>query len=300
MEEEETECTCRICYQSFKSTSPQWKSLSGCKHSFCKDCLGDYISDCADSKSYGLAILCPHHECNLPLSPLEIAELSPSSQAYDQLLETENKNFVVSKSINMLFLSKTEQELIPKKIVSHSSLFPLQCIIEAKDVRFCPHPGCEGIVKFISPLFAKKAKIDPALLHTVGAVCSVCRSDDENLSDCAAIPRTYEGVPDPNYKDCRSSQPPRKAHRFCFCCGEQGFHWPVTCSRLADWKVAVEEQELEVRDGHEEGDTGNYNDLAQKLWLKTNTRPCPKVSLLIGTKRNHAGRVFHSHSCQFS
>ena len=114
-------------------------------------------------------------------------------------------------------------------------------------------------------------------MHIVGAVCTVCGSNDETqncLNEYTTTPRTYEGVKDPNYKDCRSLEPPRKAHRFCFSCGEPGLHFPVTCERLEEWKAAVEEQVREVREGNEDSDGDkndqNYNDLAQNLWLNAN------------------------------
>jgi len=242
---------CLICCETFKYDSPEWKCLSGCRHAFCKDCLGDYISDCAESNS-GLTVRCPHHECNLPLSPSEVVELSPSTSAYEQLLQSENTSFVSN----------------------------------ASDVRFCPHPDCDGMVQFITPRDVANSSLDPSLLHTVGAVCTSCKGRDNDDNDSQQpfpkeVPRTYEGMLDPHYKDCKSEIPPRKPHRFCFACGDTRMHWPVSCTKLEEWKEAIEEQVKKVR-GTDDGEGGNseenYNDIAQKLWLKTNTRPCPKVS----------------------
>jgi hypothetical protein len=230
-----SERTCLICCDVFEADSNKWKSLKGCEHSFCVDCLGEYISDCAQCKTTGLVITCPHHECCNPLSPLEIVNMSPDSDVYGRLLDTANENFVMS----------------------------------AADLRFCPHPGCPGIVKFNFPSYIRTAGISPDLLSIAGAVCTAVHGNAERC------PPTYEGVYDPNYFSTASLDQPKRAHRFCFECGDTKVHWPITCKRLDEWKSTVQEEIKEVED---EGGT-DYNDVAQKLWLKANTRPCPKVSV---------------------
>jgi hypothetical protein len=43
----------------------------------------------------------------------------------------------------------------------------------------------------------------------------------------------------------------------------------------------------QINDLDEKSDDGNNaNELAQKLWIKANTRPCPKVGLLFLTYRS--------------
>jgi hypothetical protein len=79
-----------------------------------------------------------------------------------------------------------------------------------------------------------------------------------------------------NYFSAASLEQPKRAHRFCFECGDTQVHWStITCKRLAEWKSTVQQGIKEVEDR----DRTDYNAVAQKLWLKVNTRPCPKVSV---------------------
>lgn len=222
---------CLICCEEFDSQSTKWLQLSNCSHRFCHDCLSDYVSDCAKSRMSCLAITCPHHECKAPLMQLELENLAPSSSDYAALLGSANTDFVVS----------------------------------AHDVRYCPHPGCAGVVKFNSPFYKESAEYHSAILETVGAACT-CDSDGESRG-----PLTYEGVSDTAYYGIKKQ--PKIAHRFCFNCGE-GMHWPIPCHQLEEWKEVVKEYVGEVVGAEE---SGNYKDVAQKLWMKANTRPCPKV-----------------------
>jgi ariadne-1 len=98
---------------------------------------------------------------------------------------------------------------------------------------------------------------------------------DAKIGDGCTL--TYEGVEDLEYNNCHSTEQPPKAHRFCFSCGES-VHWPLTCERLDKWNEKVREEIGEVVD--ENGD-GDLNDLAQKLWIKANTRPCPSCNVNI-------------------
>lgn len=221
---------CLICCEEFDEQSTKWRRLGNCSHRFCRDCLSDYVSDCAKSRMSGLRITCPHHECDSPLMQIELADLAPSSNDYGALLESANADFVIS----------------------------------AHNVRYCPHPGCTGVVKFNSPYYKESAEYHSAILETVGAVCT--GDSEENHG-----PLTYEGVGDPAYYGMKRQ--PKIAHRFCFSCGE-AMHWPIPCHQLEEWKEIVKEQVGDVA-GAEESD--NYKDVAQKLWMKANTRPCPKV-----------------------
>jgi hypothetical protein len=233
--------TCLICCDEFDTHSDKWHSLSSCEHTFCALCLGEYLADSAKSRLSGLSILCPHHDCHTPLSPKEIQDLTPTNGAYQALINTANENFVKS----------------------------------AGDLKFCPHPGCPGVVKFAASAFARKyvqdAGLDTDLLQIAGAVCTAPGDHEKDT------PLTYEGIGDPTYYLSNSRVPPKTAHRFCFQCGELGTHWPVPCKTLASWHDVVKSNGVDV-----DGSSEEYADVAQKLWMKTNTRPCPKVNIYRG------------------
>jgi ankyrin repeat protein len=225
--------TCLICCETFPGTSTEWKFLDTCSHGFCRSCLGDYLTDGARSRTFGLSVKCPHHECKAPLSPLEVVQLSLSRTEYDHLRATSNNRFVVSNSL----------------------------------LRFCPHPNCPFVVKYSLPAFARLAGLDcDDILQRVGAVCTHQSSSRQKKG------MSYEGVYDPHY--FHHEVEPMRAHRFCFSCGDARAHWPLECDKLDSWKAEVAKYMLDV-EGESMGDE-DFNAIAQKIWMKANTRPCPK------------------------
>jgi ankyrin repeat protein len=234
---------CLICYDDVVEKD-NWVKLSGCIHGFCADCLRDFVKDCAASKLASVSITCPHHECEVVMSQEDIDSL---------LLEIPDVAARITEANNEQFVSS------------------------AYDFRFCTHPGCPGIVKRLPQPFYTKNNIDLSLLNYVGGVCTADPSNDEKpIGDGCTM--TYEGVEDLEYNNCRSLDQPRKAHRFCFACGE-GMHWPVRCEQIEQWKQKMREEIGEV---DEDGENDkNVNDMAQKLWLKANTRPCPQCNVPI-------------------
>lgn len=223
---------CLICFDEFAPDAPEWIELRSCEHGFCAECLGDYITDCARSKAGGITVLCPHHECAVPLTQSELRSLAPAM--WVSLLDAADENFVAS----------------------------------SQDLKFCPHPGCAGVVRRLVPIFVAEEGFDHDIIDIAGAVCV---KFPEGEGDKAA-PLTYEGVRDQRYVMSKGSTQPHMAHRFCFACGAENVHWPVPCEKLEQWKTKIRE---EVAD--EEEDDGNYQDVAQRLWMKANTRPCPQV-----------------------
>jgi len=253
--------SCLICFDEYPLGSNALKRLSGCNHTFCSECLGNYIDDCAKSNS-GSLISCPHHECSALLMMSEIEALSPNRHVVDTLLRSADTAFVTA----------------------------------CEDVRFCPHPGCGGVVKRIVPPYLKKAKREKvALVNFTGAVCTAVSHYDQDDED---IPITYEGVRDPNYNRVNNMTPPVKAHRFCFSCGE-GMHWPISCETLEKWKETVAE-EVGTSEGNGEAKAGeeSFNDVAQRLWLKANTRPCPQCKAPIEKMEGCNHMTCTNHSCR--
>jgi len=234
---DESEQTCLICCESFSKDSDEWKSLQTCSHGFCGSCIGDYITVVAKSRSFGLAVKCPHHECKAPLTPVEVERLSSDRQEYDRIVATSNRNFVVSNDT----------------------------------LRYCPHPNCQCVVKFSLPKYAKDAGLDEVeIFHRVGGTCTTRSTKNHHHF------LSYEGVYDPQYFN--HERKPKKAHRFCFNCGETFAHWPLQCEKLDRWKREVASHVNEVEGNVEDED---FSSIAQKLWMKANTRPCPKCQVPI-------------------
>ncbi|KAL3915555.1 MAG: hypothetical protein SGILL_005595 [Bacillariaceae sp.] len=142
----------------------------------------------------------------------------------------------------------------------------------SNDFRYCPFPACEGIVHRLPHKKFSGSGFDPQLLNYSGATCTAIKGKTKIGDDCTL---TYEGVEDLDYLS-NSFQPP-KAHRFCFACGEST-HWPVSCERLEKWKDKIME---EIGDANSDGEEHDYNDLAQKMWIKANTQPCPSCNVNI-------------------
>ena len=243
---------CQICFDDFDiADGENWTHLINCSHSFCNSCLGDYLDVCAKSRSTGLSVPCPHHACEVPMSQPEIKTLAPNQEVHNLLQQTTNDNFIAS----------------------------------ASDLRFCSHPGCSGVVKVSISAAMKRFGVNYDFLSCADAVCTAVHPEnlDESKIDIGAgdtPPVTYEGVVDLQLTDVRKKTPPTCAHRFCFGCGESGRHFPVDCDSLEEWKKKIMdevEQVTEDGDGPEAGE--KYEDVAQRLWMRANTRPCPKVSL---------------------
>ena len=233
-----TDKICLICYDD-DIPEEEWVNMSWCGHGFCSSCLKDYLKDCAASKSAVATITCPHHECmaGIPQSAIENL-LSDFPDTLYRILEANAEKFVSS----------------------------------AEDYKFCTHPGCEGVVRRIPQKFLMSNGIDLNLMDYAGAVCVGINSEESQIG--GGLTLTYEGVDDPEYNNCRSTRQPRRAHRMCFACGE-GIHWPVTCERLEEWKQKMKEQIKEV--ANDDDNEHNAEDVAQRLWMKANTRPCPEV-----------------------
>jgi RING-type zinc-finger len=248
-EDSPSSCVCLICFDEFDIAGrAKLTNLVNCSHTFCNSCIGEYLADCAQSRSTGLAVPCPHHECVVPMSLPELQKLAPNKETLASLSKTSNDNFISS----------------------------------AVDLRFCSHPGCDGIVKVRITEEMKKWGVDYEHLNCVGAVCTAVHSKSPLTDLSGSPPVTYEGVIDPQVINARSLTAPQNAHRFCFGCGEAKVHFPVACEVLESWKQKMmDEVEQLVEDGEgRPGGDENYGDIAQRLWMRANTRPCPKASLI--------------------
>lgn len=236
--------TCLICCDEFHANTDKWKQMGGCGHGFCTDCLADYINEYTISSSNGYAIECPHHDCAALMSASLINDVvQPSSDAYNRLRRSAIDAFVVS----------------------------------AQDYTYCPYPGCGDttVIHALYPKFVNPS--DVGVLRLIGGVCTnVHNVPPEGYSNDEPMIFTYESVPDPRLYDLLDMVQPQLAHRFCFLCGEKQIHWPITCAQLQDWRSTIIEQVGEKNTSNES--CSNFNDVAQNLWMKVNTRPCPKCN----------------------
>ena len=243
--------TCLICCDDFNSNSDKWKQMSGCDHGFCTDCLADYITDMTESSNTGFVIECPHHDCSALMPTTLINEVvQPSSDVYDRLRRSAIDAFVVS----------------------------------AQDYTYCPYPGCADtkVIHVLYPKFANPA--DVGVLRLIGGVCTNVHNVPSESSACEMVRSddvpaifSYESVPDERHYDLLDMIQPKLAHRFCFICAEKRIHWPITCSQLQEWRTIVVEQVGERSISNESCSASNFDDVAQNIWMKVNTRPCPKV-----------------------
>jgi ankyrin repeat protein len=231
---------CQICYDADVDKS-DWMQLRACGHAFCKDCLGDYVRNCANSKIPLHATSCPHHECDHGFSYRDMEDLLAGDlDVLKRITDASTEHFITSSS----------------------------------DYRFCTHPGCGGVVRRLPQPAFTRAGFGAQFLDYTGATCVAIDSQCE-IGEAQTL--TYEGVEDGNYSNCQSKVQPRKAHRFCFACGES-VHWPLSCEKLDEWKDKMRE---EIGDVEGESTGADFNDLAQKMWLKANTRPCPMCNVPI-------------------
>jgi hypothetical protein len=244
--------TCQICFDTFQGNSDEWKHLHACGHGFCTDCLVDYVTECAKSSNSGFVIECPHHKCTQLVSKIDILHIvPPSCDAYERLRRSAIDKFILS----------------------------------AEDYAYCPFPGCteNSAIHVLYPWCAKSA--DFAGIRLLGAVCTNVQNvqshidyDDDDVYQCKdKVIMTYEGVADPRHYDLSKLVQPKLAHRFCFLCGETKIHWPVSCSNLQKWRATMIEYVGEQGLKHSSDVSVHFKDVAQKIWIEKNTRPCPEV-----------------------
>lgn len=232
---------CLICIDDIENDE-KWMELEGCCHAFCTDCLKNYVMDCAKSMTPVSKIMCPQHGCTASIS---------------------------QRNLDLLLVK------LPKTVTRVGEATVRHFVSSAYDFKFCNAPGCSGVVKRLPQKFFAKAGYDPDLHDYFGAVCT---AGPRNRCPPGSSPTlTYDGVEDSKYNHCKSREQTQRAHRFCFSCGDT-MHWPCPCDKLKEWKRKMRDEVGEV---DEEESTGDANELAQRMWIKANTRSCPQCDVLI-------------------
>ena len=255
--DEEESRLCTICYDDDVDKENWMQFHSSCNHGFCKDCLLDYVKQCAVNRTPMHSITCPSHDCDQGLSFLDVQSLlleKDHTDTFERIKEASTESFITSSS----------------------------------NYKYCPHPGCEGVVHRLDQPEWTNAGFDKTFLDYTGAVCTIITDRAKIGDDCTL---TYEGVEDLDYNNCRSTRQPPKAHRFCFSCLEP-VHWPLKCERMKEWKERITEEIGEI-----DTPNGDFNELAQNMWLKANTRPCPHCKAPI--EKNDGCNHVVCKSCSF-
>ena len=153
--------TCPICYDD-EVEKEDWITLGFCGHGFCKDCMKDYMKENSNNRTPAHLLKCPDHNCDAGISKLDL----------HSLLEHDD-----SKTLACIFDASSENF-----IMSHPNF------------KFCPHPGCSGIVhRFPQPKWAS-ADYDENILDYTGAVCTAVTPSTEKVGNERIL--TYEGVED--------------------------------------------------------------------------------------------------------
>ena len=154
-------------------------------------------------------------------------------------------------SILSLLLSPQDHETLCK---GELELF----VLSTNFLRFCPIPACTGIVHADPPTSVVE-RFDNRCTDYLGAVCTAC---------C---------------KDSDQNEPPVPEHRFCFSCGGSP-HFPVSCEDMERWRDTVAAEMKDIVSPSEDSKE-NFEDVAHRLWIKANTRPCPKVRTFVNSVR---------------
>eukprot|EP00592_Proboscia_alata_P000408 CAMPEP_0194369118 /NCGR_PEP_ID=MMETSP0174-20130528/17376_1 /TAXON_ID=216777 /ORGANISM="Proboscia alata, Strain PI-D3" /LENGTH=1950 /DNA_ID=CAMNT_0039145855 /DNA_START=160 /DNA_END=6012 /DNA_ORIENTATION=+ len=254
---------CLICCEEFSSENQSWMSLVNCGHGFCIPCLQEYAIAMAEER-LGMRLPCPHHECDHLISEIDFSLLLPPSNNNDDIevltimTQAENEKFVMS----------------------------------ASDLKYCPHPGCGGVVQRLTPPHLV-TNFDTRCIDFCSASCTMINGSD--FGDPMA-PITYDGVSDFAYHDLNMGREPYRAHRFCFTCGGDP-HFPATCDNIHDWKIKVDE-EIDSTNESEEGKEERFEDIAHRLWIKANTKPCPQCKAPIEKNDGCNHMICSNRSCR--
>jgi len=146
-------------------------------------------------------------------------------------------------------------------------------VTNAGDLRYCPHVNCKGIVRRIISSHIIET-YDESCVACLPAVCTAVTGNAKLVKDAKC---TYEGVANAK-NSTRVDVQPVRAHRFCFTCGKDP-HWPARCEQMDMWKKKLENENIDTSD-HKEN-PNSFEEIANDLWVKANTHPCPKCNVPI-------------------
>ncbi len=108
---------------------------------------------------------------------------------------------------------------------------------------------------------------NPACLHCPGRDCGIV----------LLIPQSQLNHPSsstPGLEKIPASGICVVGHTVCMSCQSQG-HAPSSCDQWSRWRKIVGKQ---LGEGDSDGRSAGISDVANTLWLKANTRGCPKCS----------------------
>ena len=234
---------CPICMDDYDPSDPSdaasWIKLGDHGHEVCSSCLEMHIGHAVTQQRAGLTIRCPFQGCPYFVSR-KLLEGNSSEEVMEKLLRNERDSFVFS----------------------------------AKDLKYCPIASCECIIRLKVPNNFR-GRWGPGCLDSSPAVCNHF-SDGNNWRNVpdndlpSVLVTTRDGVVD-NFLHEPDHQPVA-AHRFCWSCEELP-HWPIPCDMREQWLDKVHE---EVGEPESAADGESFEEVAHRLWIKANTKECPK------------------------
>jgi len=139
-------------------------------------------------------------------------------------------------------------------------------------MKYCPVDNCKCIVGMTTP-FEFSRRWGPECVSHASAVCVRAANAVVAPSYGSAAGdkrnRTRDGVTDEGMH--RPDRQQTRPHRFCWECGGVP-HWPIPCDMRDQWQEKVAEEVGTDADDP----NASFEDVAHRLWLKANTKGCPK------------------------
>ena len=204
----------------------------------------EYIVDCCQQLK-----ICPSENCGLVLC----MEIKPSSSPSSS-----------SSSLSSSIAAAADTETVTCKACGEQ----VPRNMENVDAHVCTANNGSGvggsILDFFGGLMNGAARSSGAVSDLSGGAVE----DGDNVSMKKTAPKPTE----PKTVICSNG------HSFCSLC-DQPAHAPTSCDDQRAWVQKVKD---EISDASaESGQSGDFNDLANALWLKANTKKCPRCSALI-------------------
>ena len=175
------------------------------------------------------------------------------------------------KYCNQLIPIDIIQQIVPYDVGQKYLYFDLKSFVESnKNIQWCPRPTCDYAIKKVNNK-------------------TILNNNNDNFyhqdADAGWLPHGRSSKYRRQNRDqdfffngatCLCE------HRFCFKCNASPPHDPASCKMMEDWKelintyIGMEKHKMTVA-----GEITGANDLASEIWLRANTKNCPKCKVKI-------------------